>query len=267
MRDIWYQNPQTYWYRSPGAQSTHDKHLGLRESLLLNFEEESEPSQSRQDTLPKAPNSGTLTLIGGVILMMYLGCFLLWGNISVYVLSHFYWINPNFSSSFIFLVDLFLVFSNWIGYQIGVHLLQSLRLNARLIILIGGAVSLAGVYLSSFTQDLKAYLALYCCMNGVGCGINYFAVLILCWEWFPQKKGFITGLATAGFGLGSFIFIQISTMLVNPNGDDPTHRDNGFNYFEKEVADRVPYMTRTLVYIWTAMVLTSVILMSRKEQD
>ena len=55
-------------------------------------------------------------MIGGVVLMMYLGCFFLWGNISVYVLSYFYWINPNFSDSFIFLVDVFLVFSNWLGY-------------------------------------------------------------------------------------------------------------------------------------------------------
>ena len=102
-------------------------------------------------------------------------------------------------------------------------------------------------------------------MNGVGCGINYFAVLILSWEWFPSNKGLITGLTTAGFGLGAFIFTPISSNLVNPNGDYPTHEDNGVNYFEKEVADRVPYMTRTLVYIWTIMVLFSLIMMSRRE--
>ena len=66
---------------------------------------------------------GILTLVGALFLMMYLGCFFLWGNISTYVLSHFYWINPNFSHSFIFLVDVFLVFSNWLGYQMGVYLL------------------------------------------------------------------------------------------------------------------------------------------------
>ena len=208
-----------------------------------------------------------LTLIGGVVLMMYLGCFFLWGNISVYVLSYFYWINPNFSDSFIFLVDVFLVFSNWCGYQVGVYLLQNLRLNAKLIVFIGGIVSLAGVYLSSYTTDLEVYLALYCCLNGVGCGINYFAVLILSWEWFPHKKGFITGLALAGFGFGSFIFTFISSKLVNPNGDDATHEDNGTNYFEKDVADRVPYMIRTLVYIWSVMVFIAVITMSRKDPE
>ena len=128
-------------------------------------------------------------------------------------------------------------------------------------------MSLGGVYLSSFTTNLEAYLALYCCMNGIGSGINYFVVLILTWEWFPDIKGFITGIATAGFGFGSFIFTFVSTKLVNPNGDNPTHVDNGVNYFEKEVADRVPFMSQTLVYIWTCMVLVAIILMSRKEPE
>jgi hypothetical protein len=31
-----------------------------------------------------------MTIIGGVIIMLYNGCFYLWANISVYVLSYFY---------------------------------------------------------------------------------------------------------------------------------------------------------------------------------
>ena len=31
-----------------------------------------------------------LTLIGGFSLMLYLGCFFLWGNIAIYVLSYFH---------------------------------------------------------------------------------------------------------------------------------------------------------------------------------
>ena len=199
--------------------------------------------------------------------MFYLGCFFLWGNISIYVLSRFYWINPNFSHSFIFLVDVFLVFANWLGYQAGVYLLQTLRLHAKLIIFIGACMSLGGIYLSSFTTNLETYLALYCILNGIGSGINYFVVLILIWEWFPDIKGFMTGIATAGFGFGSFIFTFVSTKLVNPHGANPTHVDNGVNYFEKEVSDRVPFMSQTLVYIWTCMVIVAMILMSRKEPE
>ena len=48
--------------------------------------------------------------------MLYLGCFFLWGNISIYVLSYFHEKSPDASYDFIFLVDSFLVLSNWIGY-------------------------------------------------------------------------------------------------------------------------------------------------------
>ena len=57
-----------------------------------------------------------MTLIGGISLMLYLGCFFLWGNISIYVLSYFHEKSPDASYDFIFLVDSFLVLSNWIGY-------------------------------------------------------------------------------------------------------------------------------------------------------
>lgn len=59
---------------------------------------------------------GIRTLIGGVSLMLYLGCFFLWGNIDVYVLSYFYKFNPNADYGFIFLVDSILILANWIGY-------------------------------------------------------------------------------------------------------------------------------------------------------
>jgi len=41
--------------------------------------------------------------------MLYLGCFFLWGNISIYVLSYFHAKDPDTSYSFIFLIDSMLV--------------------------------------------------------------------------------------------------------------------------------------------------------------
>ena len=80
----------------------------------------------------------------------------------------------------------------------------------------GGAVSLTGVFCSSYAQDLEWYLFFYCVMNGLGCGMCYFVALICAWEWYPDRKGLVTGLTLGGYGFGSFIFAQISTKLVNP---------------------------------------------------
>ena len=59
---------------------------------------------------------GILTIVGGVCLEMFIGCFFLWGNISIYVLSYFYERDKELAYDFIFLVDTFLVLANWLGY-------------------------------------------------------------------------------------------------------------------------------------------------------
>ena len=47
-------------------------------------------TQEEKKTKAKYHPKGIMTLIGGISLMMYLGCFFLWGNISIYVLSYFH---------------------------------------------------------------------------------------------------------------------------------------------------------------------------------
>ena len=55
------------------------------------------------------------------------------------------------SYDFIFLVDTFLIISNWFGYQIGVYLFMTVGINQRIVIGLGGLVSLVGVFCSSYT--------------------------------------------------------------------------------------------------------------------
>lgn len=199
--------------------------------------------------------------------MLYLGCFFLWGNISIYVLSYFHNLHPSASYGFIFLVDSMLIFANWTGYQLGSYLFMNRRWHPKLILALGGAISLTGVFLSSLTTGVGAYLACYCLMNGLGCGTCYMVPLICGWEWFPEKKGLVTGCILGGYGFGSFIFSQVSTKLVNPDGLNPTINDPenpNITFYDTDVSDRVPYMIQTLVYIWIGLVVIGVLLIERK---
>jgi MFS transporter, OFA family, oxalate/formate antiporter len=209
---------------------------------------------------------GILTLVGGFSLMLYLGCFFLWGNIDIYVLSYFHEFNPNLSISFIYLVDLFLVGANCIGYNIGTYFLNHLRMPPKVVIAIGSSVALAGIYASSFTKSLPPYLTLYTFLNGLGSGTCYLVPLICGWEYFPERKGLVTGLILGAYGFGSFGFSLLSTALVNPTHEKATIEDpeQGITYFGPEVADRVPYMIRTLVYVWIGLVAIAILLISRK---
>ena len=202
--------------------------------------------------------------------MLYLGCFFLWGNISIYVLSYFHEKDPTASYDFIFVVDVFLVFSNWCGYWVGTYLFQIRRWHPKLVITLGCVISLSGVFLSSYTVSIGPFLGLYCVMNGIGSGMCYLVPLICGWEWFPKSKGLVTGCTLGGYGFGSFIFALLSTKLVNPNNIQANVKDvenADITFYGPEVADNVPFMIRTLVYIWCGLAFIGILLISRKPKE
>ena len=88
--------------------------------------------------------------------------------------------------------------------------------------------------------------------------------LVCGWEHYPQNKGFVTGIITGAYGFSSFIFNPLITFLVNPNNDPATIKINeDLKFFDAEVADNVPKSLRILGFIWTALVLASILLISR----
>lgn len=207
---------------------------------------------------------GILTLVGGFFLHLFLGCFFLWGNISVYVISYFHYVNNTSHFSFVYLVDMMLVLSNFLGYQVGTYLLQTRRWHPKLVIAIGGFLSLAGNFLSSYTSTLGPYLTCYTLMNGIGAGMCYLVPIICGWDYFPDRRGLVTGICLGGYGFGTFIFAQISTAIVNPDGEEPIDDPaEHINFYSYEVAMRVPVMIRELCYIWVFLVVIGIVSVSR----
>ena len=88
--------------------------------------------------------------------------------------------------------------------------------------------------------------------------------LICGWEYFPKKRGLVTGICLGGYGFGSFIFSQVSSAIVNPGKDkpidDPTY---DINFYAESVALRVPKMIRQLVYMWIGLWLIGLVFVSR----
>ncbi|MCK5269555.1 MAG: MFS transporter, partial [Sedimentisphaerales bacterium] len=81
----------------------------------------------------------------------------------------------------------------------------------RIIALIGGIVLGAGYIIASQTgPDFTLMLVFIGIVGGAGIGLGYVCPIAACMKWFPDMKGFITGLAVAGFGAGAFIFIKLA---------------------------------------------------------
>ena len=47
-------------------------------------------------------------------------------------------------------------------------------------------------------------------VGGIGIGLAYVCPIAVGMQWFPDKKGLITGLAVAGFGFGALIWIKLA---------------------------------------------------------
>ena len=102
-------------------------------------------------------------------------------------------------------------------------------------------MSLAGNFLSSYTKEIGPYLACYTLLNGIGSGTCYMVPLICGWEYFPNRRGLVTGICLGGYGFGSFIFSQISSAIVNPDKDEPIDDSTyDINFYKESVALRVP---------------------------
>jgi len=81
-----------------------------------------------------------------------------------------------------------------------------LKIGPRFTTLIGGLLYTSGVLLSSLATSPTMLYLTYGVMAGAGVGFVYVCPLSTLVKWFPNKKGLVTGVATASFALGGFVF-------------------------------------------------------------
>jgi OFA family oxalate/formate antiporter-like MFS transporter len=87
------------------------------------------------------------------------------------------------------------------------------RIGPRYTAMLGGLVLGMGYILAGLVGDnFPAKLVTLGIVGGAGIGIGYVVPIATGVKWFPDKKGLVSGIAVAGFGFGSFIWI----LLANP---------------------------------------------------
>lgn len=91
------------------------------------------------------------------------------------------------------------------------------KIGPRRVATVGGIVLGLGLILASFSQKMGGlpwFVSTFSIIGGIGIGIAYVCPISACVKWFPDKRGFITGLAVAGFGAGGLIFAPIAKSLI-----------------------------------------------------
>lgn len=105
------------------------------------------------------------------------------------------------------------------------------RFGPRVIATIGGILYGLGVILAAFAAPNIFILYLtFGIIGGIGIGLGYIVALAMLIKWFPDRRGFITGLAVAGFGAGALITSPVAAALITSVGLGSTFLYLGIAY-------------------------------------
>ncbi|HEY6255903.1 MAG TPA: oxalate/formate MFS antiporter [Xanthobacteraceae bacterium] len=99
-------------------------------------------------------------------------------------------------------ITILIVLQTWLSPAQG-YLVE--RLGPKLLIGVGALLSGAGWIASSTIESLRGLYLSYGLLCGIGTGIVYIGVIGLMVKWFPQRRGFATGVVAAGYGFGAIL--------------------------------------------------------------
>ena len=93
------------------------------------------------------------------------------------------------------------------------------KIGPRKVGMAAGVLYGAGIILASFSSSSIVLLYLtYGVLAGAGIGLGYIVPVATLIKWFPDKRGFITGIAVAGFGAGALVTAPIAERLIDSAG-------------------------------------------------
>jgi oxalate/formate antiporter len=99
-------------------------------------------------------------------------------------------------------ITILIVLQTWLSPAQG-YLVD--KFGPKLLIGLGALMSGAGWIASSYITSVWGLYATYGLLCGVGTGIVYIGIIGLMVRWFPDRRGFATGVVAAGYGFGAIL--------------------------------------------------------------
>lgn len=162
--------------------------------------------------------------VAGICMQMALGAAYAWSVFRIPLTKEFGWsitqVTWTFSISWFFLGCFAFV---------GGRMMK--RMQPRVVAMIAGLFWGGGVFLASLSAHKLWWLYLtYGVLGGIGLGMGYVVPIAVLVKWFPDRRGFITGLAVAGFGAGALFSAPAAVWLIQHVGLMPTFAYLGVAY-------------------------------------
>lgn len=92
------------------------------------------------------------------------------------------------------------------------------RFGSRPFAVIGMVLLGVGLALASAAQNLVEVYAAYSLGVGLGCGCAYVPAIGAVQRWFVRRRGFASGLAVAGIGVGTLVMPPLASLLISALG-------------------------------------------------
>jgi MFS family permease len=92
------------------------------------------------------------------------------------------------------------------------------RMDVRLLLATGAAGMVASLLAMAMLHSLPAFYAAYVVYGGFGFSMLYSPLLSTSGEWFPERRGLVLGLVTAGGALGQGLLPFCASFLINAVG-------------------------------------------------
>ncbi|WP_216828633.1 L-lactate MFS transporter [Alkalihalobacterium elongatum] len=150
-------------------------------------------------------------VLGAVIIQINLGAVYAWSLFNQPLIDKFGWAREDVVVTFSITIATFALTTIFAGR------LQD-KIGPRWVATIGGLLLGLGLILSSQATTLMQLYLYYGVIGGIGIGMTYVCPLSACVKWFPEKRGFISGVAVAGFGLGGLIYKPVIGYLIELTG-------------------------------------------------
>lgn len=146
-----------------------------------------------------------LVAIMGTMLQVALGTVYAWSFFQQPVMAANNWSNSEAAWTFSLAIFFLGLAAAWGGINLP-------KFGPRKLAMTGGFLFSLGYLIAAYALHIKNLPLLYIgygVIGGLGLGLGYVTPVATAAKWFPDKKGFITGMVVMGFGFGALIMAKI----------------------------------------------------------
>lgn len=154
-------------------------------------------------------NNRWIVVVGALLVQLALGTIYCWGTLTTFISDGLFLAESSALTVYVFGIGLLsfaitMIFAGKAQQKYG----------PKKVAILGGILIGIGVILSSVMTTFIGLLITYGIIFGAGIGFAYVCPIACAAKWFPDKKGFINGIAVAGFGAGAFIFNYVIKIIA-----------------------------------------------------